>query len=66
MRASTVAVVVPSPATVLAESILSEGLKAVAAGMNPMDLKRGIDSAVEAVVERLGILSVPCKDTTAC
>ena len=52
-------------ATVLAESILSEGLKAVAAGMNPMDLKRGIDSAVEAAVERLSALSVPCKETKA-
>lgn len=52
-------------ATVLAEAILSEGLKAVAAGMNPMDLKRGIDSAVEATVDRLGALSVPCKETTA-
>jgi chaperonin GroEL len=52
-------------ATVLAEAILSEGLKAVAAGMNPMDLKRGIDSAVEATVERLSALSVPCKETKA-
>jgi len=52
-------------ATVLAESILSEGLKAVAAGMNPMDLKRGIDFAVEATVEKLSALSVPCKETTA-
>jgi chaperonin GroEL len=52
-------------ATVLAQSIVNEGLKAVAAGMNPMDLKRGIDKAViQAVVELKG-LSVPCKDTTA-
>ena len=41
-------------ATVLAQSIVREGAKAVAAGMNPMDLKRGIDKAVEAVVEELG------------
>src|ERR1700752_2763434 len=40
-------------ATVLAQAILAEGLKAVAAGMNPMDLKRGIDKAVIAVVEEL-------------
>jgi chaperonin GroEL len=40
-------------ATVLAQSIVKEGIKAVAAGMNPMDLKRGIDLAVEAVVENL-------------
>src|SRR3712207_9577033 len=40
-------------ATVLAQSIVKEGAKAVAAGMNPMDLKRGIDLAVEAVVEDL-------------
>ncbi len=40
-------------ATVLAQSIVREGVKAVASGMNPMDLKRGIDSAVEAVIEHL-------------
>ena len=40
-------------ATVLAHSIVREGAKAVAAGMNPMDLKRGIDQAVDAVVENL-------------
>ena len=40
-------------ATVLAQSIITEGLKAVAAGMNPMDLKRGIDKAVVAAVEEL-------------
>src|ERR1700748_3505985 len=39
--------------TVLAQSIITEGSKAVAAGMNPMDIKRGIDSAVAAVVEKL-------------
>lgn len=48
-------------ATVLAQAIVSEGLKAVAAGMNPMDLKRGIDKAVNAVVEELKILSKPCE-----
>jgi chaperonin GroEL len=52
-------------ATVLAQSIVSEGLKAVAAGMNPMDLKRGIDKAVTAAVEELKGLSVPCADTKA-
>ncbi|GAA3549392.1 chaperonin GroEL [Zobellella aerophila] len=52
-------------ATVLAQSIVNEGLKAVAAGMNPMDLKRGIDKAVIQAVEELKGLSVPCKDTTA-
>jgi chaperonin GroEL len=52
-------------ATVLAQSIVSEGLKAVAAGMNPMDLKRGIDKAVAAAVEELKALSVECKDTKA-
>ena len=49
-------------ATVLAQSILAEGLKAVAAGMNPMDLKRGIDKAVIAAVEELQKLSKPCAD----
>ncbi|MCS2169506.1 chaperonin GroEL [Scandinavium sp. TWS1a] len=52
-------------ATVLAQSIITEGLKAVAAGMNPMDLKRGIDKAVAAAVEELKILSVPCSDSKA-
>ncbi|MGO2380779.1 MAG: chaperonin GroEL, partial [Vibrio casei] len=47
-------------ATVLAQSIITEGLKAVAAGMNPMDLKRGIDKAVAAAVEELKKLSKPC------
>ncbi|MBP8223568.1 MAG: chaperonin GroEL, partial [Aeromonas sp.] len=50
-------------ATVLAQAIVTEGLKAVAAGMNPMDLKRGIDKAVVAAVEELKALSVPCADT---
>ncbi|MBD1557408.1 chaperonin GroEL [Vibrio sp. S9_S30] len=48
-------------ATVLAQSIVNEGLKAVAAGMNPMDLKRGIDKAVAAAVIELGNISVECK-----
>ncbi|ANO33889.1 chaperonin GroL [Vibrio breoganii] len=52
-------------ATVLAQSIITEGLKAVAAGMNPMDLKRGIDKAVIAAVEELKNLSQPCADTKA-
>ena len=52
-------------ATVLAQSIITEGLKAVAADMNPMDLKRGIDKAVLAAVEELKTLSVPCADTKA-
>ncbi|WP_346350937.1 chaperonin GroEL [Oceanimonas sp. AH20CE76] len=52
-------------ATVLAQSIVNEGLKAVAAGMNPMDLKRGIDKAVAQAVIELKALSVPCKDTKA-
>ena len=47
-------------ATVLAQSIVQEGMKFVAAGMNPMDLKRGIDKAVESVVEELKKLSKPC------
>jgi len=47
-------------ATVLAQSIVNEGMKYVAAGMNPMDLKRGIDKAVIAVVEELKKLSKPC------
>ena len=50
-------------ATVLAQSIVREGAKAVAAGMNPMDLKRGIDKAVTAVVEHLSGLSRPCTDS---
>src|SRR5690606_22559598 len=49
-------------ATVLAQAILREGLKSVAAGMNPMDLKRGIDKAVDAAVESLKKISRPCSD----
>ncbi len=52
-------------ATVLAQAILKEGFKAVAAGMNPMDLKRGIDKAVTAAVEALKQMSVPCTDDKA-
>jgi chaperonin GroEL len=47
-------------ATVLAQAMVREGLKAVAAGMNPMDIKRGIDKAVEASVAELKTLSRPC------
>ncbi len=50
-------------ATVLAESMFTEGLKAVAAGMNPMDLKRGIDKATDALVEELKTISIPCEDS---
>ncbi|MCW9698852.1 chaperonin GroEL [Avibacterium sp. 20-129] len=50
-------------ATVLAQAIVNEGLKAVAAGMNPMDLKRGIDKAVNAVVTELKALSKPCESS---
>ncbi len=52
-------------ATVLAQAMVREGLKAVAAGMHPMDLKRGIDKAVEAAVEELKKMSKPCEDSKA-
>ncbi len=52
-------------ATVLAQSILNEGLKAVAAGMNPMDLKRGIDKATRAAVASIKEVSIPCTDSKA-
>ena len=52
-------------ATVLAQAIVNEGLKAVAAGMNPMDLKRGIDKTVAAAVEELKKLSTKCEDKKA-
>ena len=52
-------------ATVLAQAIVREGMKSVAAGMNPMDLKRGIDKAVAAAVEKLKEASTPCADTSA-
>jgi chaperonin GroEL len=52
-------------ATVLAQAILREGLKSVAAGFNPMDLKRGIDKGTVALTEQLKKLSQPCKDDKA-
>ncbi len=52
-------------ATVLAQAMIREGMKAVAAGMNPMDLKRGIDKAVVAAVAELKKLSKPCSDDKA-
>src|ERR671917_419919 len=52
-------------ATVLAQAIFREGMKSVSAGMNPMDLKRGIDKAVVAAVEELKKLSKPCEDSKA-
>ena len=52
-------------ATVLAQAIVREGLKAVAAGANPMDIKRGIDKAVITVSEELKRMSKPCKDQKA-
>ena len=50
-------------ATVLAQAILQEGLKSVAAGMNPMDLKRGIDKAVAAAIEHIKSSATPCEDS---
>ncbi|MFZ9102845.1 MAG: TCP-1/cpn60 chaperonin family protein, partial [Burkholderiaceae bacterium] len=47
-------------ATVLAQAVVREGMKYVAAGMNPMDLKRGIDKATTAIVEELAKISKPC------
>src|SRR5919106_2897295 len=52
-------------ATVLAQAIIREGLKAVASGRNPMDVKRGVDRAVLTAVEELKRLSKPCKDSKA-
>jgi len=52
-------------ATVLAQAILNEGLKSVAAGMNPMDLKRGIDKAVTAAVTEIESMAQPCSDSKA-
>jgi len=52
-------------ATVLAQAIIREGLKAVASGRNPMDIKRGIDKAVIAATEEIKKLSKPCKDNKA-
>src|SRR3990167_6048397 len=51
-------------ATLLAAGIVNEGMKSVAAGMNPMDLKRGIDKAVEAVVRELERMAKPCGTRT--
>jgi len=51
-------------ATVLAQSIVLEGMKSVAAGMNPMDLKRGIEKATTAIVKELGNLKKPCSTST--
>ena len=64
-QASDVAGDGTTTATVLAQSIVNEGLKAVAAGMNPMDLKRGIDKAVTAAVEEVKKLATPCADGKA-
>jgi chaperonin GroEL len=50
-------------ATVLAQAIVNEGLKSVAAGMNPMDLKRGIDKAIAAAVKHVQSIAQPCVDT---
>ena len=52
-------------ATVLAQAVLREGLKSVSAGMNPMDLKRGIDKATAAIIDELRKLSKPCEDEKA-
>ena len=52
-------------ATVLAQAIVREGMKSVAAGMNPMDLKRGIDQATKAAVDQLQSMSKPCADNDA-
>ena len=61
-QASDVAGDGTTTATVLAQSILNEGLKSVAAGMNPMDLKRGIDKAIAAAVEQISAAAIPCTD----
>src|SRR5690242_2193420 len=52
-------------ATVLAQAIIREGLKAVASGRNPMDIKRGIDKAVHVTTQELQRISKPCKDARA-
>jgi chaperonin GroEL len=64
-QASDVAGDGTTTATVLAQSIVNEGLKSVAAGMNPMDLKRGIDKAVIAAVEAISGMASPCEDNKA-
>jgi chaperonin GroEL len=63
-RTSEVAGDGTTTATVLAQSIVLEGMKYVAAGMNPMDLKRGIDRAVDALVEALRQAAKPCASST--
>jgi chaperonin GroEL len=55
----------PTTATVLAQAMVREGIKAVSAGMNPMDLKRGIDKAVVAAIDELRKLSKPTRDNNA-
>ncbi len=64
-QASDVAGDGTTTATVLAQSIVNEGLKSVAAGMNPMDLKRGIDKAICAAVEKISAAATPCEDSKA-
>ncbi|EED31027.1 chaperonin GroL [gamma proteobacterium NOR5-3] len=64
-QASDVAGDGTTTATVLAQAIVNEGLKSVAAGMNPMDLKRGIDKAVAAAVEQVQGFAIPCEDNKA-
>ncbi len=64
-QASDVAGDGTTTATVLAQCIVSEGMKAVAAGMNPMDLKRGIDRAIKAAVREVEAASRPCDDNKA-
>ena len=64
-QASDVAGDGTTTATVLAQCIVSEGLKSVAAGMNPMDLKRGIDKAIAAAVEKVSAAAIPCEDSKA-
>jgi chaperonin GroEL len=64
-QASDVAGDGTTTATVLAQAIVCEGLKGVAAGMNPMDLKRGIDKAIAAAVEKISAAAIPCEDSKA-
>jgi chaperonin GroEL len=64
-QASDVAGDGTTTATVLAQAIVNEGLKSVAAGMNPMDLKRGIDKAIAAAVAKVQEASIPCEDSKA-
>src|SRR5690554_5807595 len=52
-------------ATVLAQAVIREGHKSIAAGMNPMDLKRGIDAVVKAATEELHALAKPCNDNNS-